>query len=355
MSSAIPGDLEATGLASLPPRASSYSGITLAHSVGGSGADGDQKKEKKVCLRRAADAKKKGGDGKLTASGDNSGGHATAVEGEQPKKLSSSAKKAARKKAAAAAAAAAAALAPVDKAPLSLPEHTPYDAPVVGPVLDSADSPPPVLPPAGVKKKTKKKRSALANNSNPHHMKNCASRQSDVLDWSQHPLMKVLLRSASADVPTRLVSDQPSQVFNPHAFMASIYFPPPTRFLTATPAKLKASAAAAPPVQPAAGEDASPAPGTDEYMCVFCEYTLLYGDSPAARRKLVSKRKKLLARKERARERASGVANGTKTFASGTGGGSKQIRKPEQDDEDAYEGGEDWECDDEILSNGQCR
>jgi hypothetical protein len=146
--------------------------------------------------------------------------------------------------------------------------------------------------------------------------------------------------------------------------MASLFFPPPTRFLTAVPAKLKASSAAAaaaaaavPPAQPGAGDDAAagPAPGTDEYMCVFCEYTLLYGDSPSARRKLVSKRKKLLARKERARVRASGVANGTKTFASGTGGGSKQIRKTEQDDEDAYEGGEDWECDDEILPNGQCR
>lgn len=132
--------------------------------------------------------------------------------------------------------------------------------------------------------------------------------------------------------------------------MASLFFPPPTRLLSAAPPKYKAAAAAA----ASAGEDA-PAPGSDEYLCVFCEHTLLYGNSASRRRKLVSKRKKMLARKQRARERASGVANGTKTFAAGNGGPSKHIRKIDQDDEDDDYDGDDWECDDEILPNGQCR
>jgi hypothetical protein len=106
-SAAVQDVAEVTDPSTLPPRALSYGGISLAHSANGPGREAGQKKEKKVCLGRAADVKKKGGEAKVaTAPVDDSSALAPAAVDEQPKKLTSSAKKAARKKAAAAAAAA---------------------------------------------------------------------------------------------------------------------------------------------------------------------------------------------------------------------------------------------------------
>lgn len=185
----------------------------------------------------------------------------------------------------------------------------------------SPNVPPPQLPRTGggKKKTSKKRRNALANASNPHHMKNY--------------------------VPTRMLADQPSPPLSGHAFMASLFFPPPTRFLSALPPKLKTSASAS--ANANAADD--PQPGSDEYLCVLCEYRLFYG-SDEVRKRMVSKRKRMIARKQRAQERATGVANGTKPFGTK---GSRRVGRTGRD-EDGFEG-EDWECDDEVMEDGSCR
>lgn len=187
----------------------------------------------------------------------------------------------------------------------------------------SPDVPPPQLPRTGggKKKTSKKKRNALANASNPHHMKNY--------------------------VPTRMLADQPSPPLSGHALMASLFFPPPTRFLSALPSKLKTSPSANANANANAADD--PQPGSDEYLCVLCEYRLFYG-STEVRKRMVSKRKRMIARKQRAQERATGVANGTKPFGTK---GSRRVGRTGRD-EDGYEG-EDWECDDEVMEDGSCR
>ncbi|CDZ98311.1 trna guanine-n1-methyltransferase [Phaffia rhodozyma] len=156
-------------------------------------------------------------------------------------------------------------------------------------------------PPASTKKKPgKKKRSALANAGNPHHMKNY--------------------------VPTRLVSDQTVNHVSGNApFMSSLLFPTSSRFLAAKPNRYRSSAYMT-------DEAAS-----EEYICIFCDYSLFYGSTEASK-KAVAKRKKTLARRRRAKERASGVANGL---------AKKSVERVHDDDED------DWDCDEELLPNGQ--
>jgi hypothetical protein len=50
----------------------------------------------------------------------------------------------------------------------------------------------------------------------------------------------------------------------------------------------------------------------DEWICALCEYNLFYGEDPAFRRAIRS-RKKILVRRRRARERAAAAASGQKT------------------------------------------
>lgn len=144
--------------------------------------------------------------------------------------------------------------------------------------------------------------------------------------------------------------------------IANLLFPPPTRFLSAQPRRSRSSNA-----QPHADD-----PPSDEYLCVFCSYDLFYGTSDA-KRKIVEKRKKTLARRRRAKERASGVANGTAKAAKKTkGAGGKKANMRSRGvgddgvDDDEYrpegncagvgsEDGDEPDCDEEDAGGGECR
>ncbi|KIY65802.1 hypothetical protein CYLTODRAFT_51884 [Cylindrobasidium torrendii FP15055 ss-10] len=131
------------------------------------------------------------------------------------------------------------------------------------PATTSKALPAPPLPPSSNKKK-KKKRSALANASNPHHLRNY--------------------------VPSRVPGvEQPTATTNSDFV--------PVRFLTADiPPKRRSK------IKP------QPQVGTNEWICAYCEYELFYGGDEEYRRAL-RRRKKVLKRRQRAREKAArGVA-----------------------------------------------
>jgi hypothetical protein len=138
---------------------------------------------------------------------------------------------------------------------------------------------------AGAKSRTskKKKRSALANASNPHHLRNY--------------------------VPSRIPHSgqgPPQGAANAQNLVS----PPPVRFLAAEIAprrRKKTVPAPAPSMAPLNQPE-------DEWICAFCEYNLFYGEEPAFRR-AVRSRKKILGRRRRARERAAAAASGQKTAA----------------------------------------
>ena len=141
--------------------------------------------------------------------------------------------------------------------------------------------------------------------------------------------------------------------------ISNLLFPPPTRFLSAQPRRYRSS-------QPSADE-----PPSEEYLCVYCDYDLFYGTNDA-KRKVVEKRKKTLARRRRAKERASGVANGTskaakKTKAAGGKKANMRSRGVGDDgvDDDEYrpegnaasvgsEEAEEWDCDEEGVDGAKC-
>lgn len=128
-------------------------------------------------------------------------------------------------------------------------------------------------------KTKKKKRSAMANASNPHHLRNY--------------------------VPSRLPHTTPV-----HSTAAQDpLFPTPLRFLSAIlrPRKKKTEDDGNLPTSQLTNPE-------DEWICPFCEYKLFYGDDQA-RRLAVKNRKKILARRRQARERAAAAANGRKSIA----------------------------------------
>ncbi|KAF8159853.1 hypothetical protein B0H34DRAFT_655742 [Crassisporium funariophilum] len=139
-----------------------------------------------------------------------------------------------------------------------------------------------------VKNGKKKKRSALANASNPHHLRNY--------------------------VPSRLPhtgggggTDGNGGVQGQAATNANTIGPLPLRFLSAEippRRRKKSSTPAVPSIQLTHP--------TEEWICAFCEYDLFYGEDPAYRR-AVRSRKKILKRRRRARERAAAAASGTST------------------------------------------
>lgn len=149
------------------------------------------------------------------------------------------------------------------------------------------------------------------------------------------------------DVPTRLLSEQPpSTTTNPASLLANLLFPPPIRFLSAQPARYRSSNATPP------GPDD---PTSEDYVCCFCDYELFYGSS-AQSKKAVEKRKKMLARRRRAKERASGVANGSKKATNTktkkgrkAGGEGEDERRPEGNSMGLHdeEGEEEWDCDED--------
>jgi hypothetical protein len=114
-------------------------------------------------------------------------------------------------------------------------------------------------------------------------------------------------------------------------------------------------------------------------LCVYCDYDLFYGTNEA-KKKVIEKRKKTLARRRRAKERASGVANGTakaakKTTPKTAGGGKRANMRSRgvgddgvddevEDDEYRPEGtatgvpvGEEdeWDCEEEGVGGEKCQ
>ena len=168
--------------------------------------------------------------------------------------------------------------------------------------------------------------------------------------------------TALPDVPTHLLSEQAPAPISPDSLIANLLFPPPTRFLSAQPRRGRS-----------ANQPHPDDPPSEEYLCVFCSYDLFYGTTDA-KRKVIEKRKKMLARRRRAKERASGVANGTgtaKTTKKAKGAGKKANMRSRgvgddgvDDDDYRPEGNstgvqpeeedEEWDCD-ETGEDGKCR
>ncbi|KIL65620.1 hypothetical protein M378DRAFT_76773 [Amanita muscaria Koide BX008] len=134
----------------------------------------------------------------------------------------------------------------------------------------------------------KKKRSALANESNPHHLRNY--------------------------VPSRLAPSSSYNASHTHSpqqqqQQQSWVSPLPVRFLSAEipPRRRRREKNGEPIVQPTT--QVSLMDPADEWICAFCEYDLFYGDDVRFRR-AVRNRKKILKRRRRARERAAAAASG---------------------------------------------
>jgi hypothetical protein len=136
---------------------------------------------------------------------------------------------------------------------------------------DSSDPSPSGAKPRG----KKKKRSALANASNPHHLRNYVpSRllnpgQQPNLAQSQNHVSPLPLRFLSAEIPPRRTKKKEQAL---------------SQLATTNPA--------------------------EEWICMWCEYELFYGDESQYRR-AVRSRKKILRRRRRARERAAAAASGS--------------------------------------------
>ena len=130
---------------------------------------------------------------------------------------------------------------------------------------------PPAAPKTG--KGKKKKRSALANASNPHHLRNY--------------------------VPSRVLGTGPQ---HNSTSLNDLLGPLPLRFLSAEiPPPRRRKHAQQPQQLTNPGE---------EWICSFCEYELFYSEDQAVYKRAVRKRKKILKRRQRARERAAAAAAG---------------------------------------------
>ena len=115
----------------------------------------------------------------------------------------------------------------------------------------------------------------MANASNPHHLRNY--------------------------VPSRVPGVGANNAQNTNANDANEFGPPPTRFLSA---QLRSG-------KDAKADNSTPdltQPG-EEWICAFCEYELFYGDDSDFR-KAVRKRKAILKRRKRAREKAADKTSG---------------------------------------------
>ncbi|KAJ3984088.1 hypothetical protein F5890DRAFT_1594841 [Lentinula detonsa] len=153
----------------------------------------------------------------------------------------------------------------------------------------------------------KKKRSALANASNPHHLRNY--------------------------VPSRLPHSTggcPPNVNGTNQANANDLGPFPLRFLSAEipPRRgTRSKRSQAQEQQQASLASMSLINPADEWLCVFCEFQLFFGDD-SEYRKALNKRKNILKRRRRARERAAAAASG---------------QNKEGDDEDDYEDDAEYE------------
>ncbi|GAA5972388.1 hypothetical protein JCM11641_002435 [Rhodosporidiobolus odoratus] len=178
----------------------------------------------------------------------------------------------------------------VASAPRPPPAAPPAPSQPAAPPPAAALPPPPAPPPASKpKKKGRKKRSAHANAHNMHHRDNY--------------------------VPSRLPKQDSS-----HQSESS------TPLLTSWPASAEAVAEA--------GEYASTCGGghfcsPDEYVCLFCEYELFYGEESLLL-KAIRKRKGVLSRRKKAKDRAMKATQGGANGAPATDAGGQEEERQEE-------------------------
>ncbi|KAJ3825721.1 hypothetical protein F5880DRAFT_1477756 [Lentinula raphanica] len=189
----------------------------------------------------------------------------------------------------------------------------------------------------------KKKRSALANASNPHHLRNY--------------------------VPSRLpqsAGGTPPNVAGTNHANANDLGPFPLRFLSAEipprrgPRSKRSQAQEQPQHQQQQQQHQQPPSSllttsltnpAEEWLCVFCEYELFFGDEMEYR-KALNRRKAVLKRRRRARERAAAAASG-QTKVSTSKKSSSQQPAPVAARRDSEEDGDEEEEDDaEYEPNG---
>ncbi|KAJ3922462.1 hypothetical protein F5877DRAFT_33767 [Lentinula edodes] len=165
----------------------------------------------------------------------------------------------------------------------------------------------------------KKKRSALANASNPHHLRNY--------------------------VPSRLpytAGGCPSNANGMNQANGNDLGPFPIRFLSAEIPPRRSNRSKRSQAQEQQQLSTSLTNPADEWLCVFCEYELFFGDE-GEYRKALRRRKTVLKRRRRARERAAAAASGQSKLST-----AKKSQQPapvaathdseeEGDDEDNYE------------------
>ncbi|KAM0753238.1 hypothetical protein T439DRAFT_378939 [Meredithblackwellia eburnea MCA 4105] len=154
---------------------------------------------------------------------------------------------------------------PVDRTPLP-PSTTTTSSSTIDPQPPSRKPPP---------KKGKKKRSAHANANNVHHRDNYVPSRMPVASANQHG-------------PMTDASGEP--------------------ILTSWPASEEAIAASG--GKSHHKHDANYFAGPDEWLCMFCEYEIFFGEEPLLARAL-RKRKNVLKVRRRAKERAAKAANGS--------------------------------------------
>ncbi|GAA6036660.1 hypothetical protein JCM8097_001281 [Rhodosporidiobolus ruineniae] len=179
---------------------------------------------------------------------------------------------------------------PASTTPAPPPPASSASQPPAPPPAAALPPPPPPLPPSKPKKKGRKKRSAHANAHNVHHRDNyIPSRLAGQSSSSAH--------HHSSSTPT------PGQ--HPHADGASSPFP------SSWPASPEAVAAAGSYAGTCANGHFC---GPDEYLCLFCEYEIWYGEEPLLL-KAIRKRKGVLGRRKKARDRAEKATQGQQQAA----------------------------------------
>ncbi|KAJ3718735.1 hypothetical protein C8R42DRAFT_697262 [Lentinula raphanica] len=180
----------------------------------------------------------------------------------------------------------------------------------------------------------KKKRSALANASNPHHLRNY--------------------------VPSRLpqsAGGTPPNVAGTNHANANDLGPFPLRFLSAEipprrgPRSKRSQAQEQPQHQQQQQQQQQPPSSllttsltnpAEEWLCVFCEYELFFGDEMEYR-KALNRRKAVLKRRRRARERAAAAASGQTKVSSTSKKSSSQQPAPVAARRDSEEDGDEEE------------
>ncbi|KAJ3931241.1 MAG: hypothetical protein NXY57DRAFT_896516 [Lentinula lateritia] len=164
----------------------------------------------------------------------------------------------------------------------------------------------------------KKKRSALANASNPHHLRNY--------------------------VPSRLpytAGGCPPNANGTNQANGNDLSPFPIRFLSAEIPPRRSNRSKRSQAQEQQQSSTSLTNPADEWLCVFCEYELFFGEE-GEYRKALRRRKTVLKRRRRARERAAAAASGQSKWST-----AKKSQQPapvaathdseeEGDDEDNY-------------------